>query len=337
MAALRKQVINGPGIEALTQTEQSASTPGEHDVVLAMHATSLNYRDLITVKTGGRGASGGFVPNSCGAGEVVAVGDRVTRVAVGDRVAPLFFQKWLAGPPTAAGLGSALGGPIDGCLRDEMVLHEDGVSPLPDYMSFDDGATLACAGLTAWRGLVEEGNLRAGQSVLVQGTGGVSIFALQFAKMFGAEVIATSSSDEKLERARALGADHTINYRETPNWAARARELTGGAGVDHIVEVGGADTLQQSIQAVALAGHVHIIGVLSGFVKDINVASIFGTNASFHGITVGSRLMFENMTRARALHRTQPVIDKTFTFEDSRAAFELMEAAGHFGKVVIRH
>lgn len=333
---MRAMIIGGEGIDKLQAGEKATERLGTKDIRIRMHATSLNYRDLMTVVTGARGNSG-LVPNSCGAGEVIETGAEVSRVAVGDRVTPLFFQRWLAGPPTATALASALGGPIDGCLREEMVLSEEGVLKMPDYLSYDEAATLPCAGMTAWRGIVEEGNLRAGETVLVQGTGGVSIFALQFAKLFGAEVIVTSSSDEKLERAVALGADHTINYRETPEWARRAREITGGRGVDHIVEVGGADTLQQSIQAVALAGHIHIIGVLSGYVKDVMVASIFQSNAKLHGITVGSRHMFENMLRAMSLHETHPVIDRTFDFDDSRAAFELMQQGGHFGKVVIRH
>ena len=331
---MRAMVIGEGGIEGLELVDQDDPVPGAHEVLIEMHATSLNYRDLGTVQYG---APSGLVPNSCGAGTVVAVGDGVTRFATGNRVVPTFFQKWLNGPPTATALSSALGGPIDGCLREQMTLHEDGLLHIPDYMSFDEAATLPCAALTAWRGLVEEGHLIAGQSVLVQGTGGVSIFALQFAKLFGAEVILTSSSDEKLERGKALGADHTINYRATPNWAEEARRITGGRGVDHIVEVGGAGTLQQAIETVALNGHVHLIGVLSGFSTDLNVAQMFSTNAHFHGITVGSRYMFENMLRAMTLRETHPVIDSRYEMSDARTAFTQMEQGGHFGKIVINH
>lgn len=334
---MKAMAIAGEGIEGLQETQRDAGVVGPFDVRVRMHATSLNYRDLMTVTHGSAQGATGLVPNSCGAGEVIEVGTDVTRFKAGDRVTPLFFQRWIAGPPTREALGSALGGPIDGCLREEMVLNEEGLVAMPDYLSFEEAATLPCAGLTAWRGIVEEGNLRAGETVLVQGTGGVSIFALQFAKLFGAEVIVTSSSDEKLDRALAIGADHTINYRETPDWARRARELTGGRGVDHIVEVGGADTLQQSIEGVALGGHIHIIGVLSGHVKDVMVASIFRSNAKLHGITVGSRQMFENMLRAMTLHKSHPVIDRRFSFDDSRDAFKLMERGGHFGKIVINH
>jgi len=332
---MRAMVIGEGGIQGLELVDQDDPVPGAHEVLIKMHATSLNYRDLITVQNGA--AKSGLVPNSCGAGTVIAVGEGVTRFATGDRVVPIFFQKWLNGPPTAPALSSALGGPIDGCLREQMTLHEDGLLHIPDYMSFDEAATLPCAALTAWRGLVEEGHLIAGQSVLVQGTGGVSIFALQFAKLFGAEVILTSSSDEKLERGKDLGADHTINYRATPNWAEEARRITGGRGVDHIVEVGGAGTLQQSIETVALYGHIHLIGVLSGFSNPLNVAQMFSSNAHFHGITVGSRYMFENMLRAMTLHETRPVIDSRYEMSDVQTAFAQMEQGGHFGKIVINH
>jgi len=332
---MRAMVIGEGGIQGLELVDQDDPVPGAHEVLIKMHATSLNYRDLITVQNGA--AKSGLVPNSCGAGTVIAVGEGVTRFATGDRVVPIFFQKWLNGPPTAPALSSALGGPIDGCLREQMTLHEDGLLHIPDYMSFDEAATLPCAALTAWRGLVEESHLIAGQSVLVQGTGGVSIFALQFAKLFGAEVILTSSSDEKLERGKDLGADHTINYRATPNWAEEARRITGGRGVDHIVEVGGAGTLQQSIETVALYGHIHLIGVLSGFSNPLNVAQMFSSNAHFHGITVGSRYMFENMLRAMTLHETRPVIDSRYEMSDAQTAFAQMEQGGHFGKIVINH
>jgi NADPH:quinone reductase-like Zn-dependent oxidoreductase len=331
---MRQVTINDRGIAGLAVTEAPDPTPGPYEALIRMHSTSLNYRDLLTVQTAGAHQPG-LVPNSCGAGTVIATGAGVTRVAEGDRVAPMFFQKWFAGPPTEAGLASALGGSIDGCLRDLMVLHEDGITKIPDYMTFEEAATLPCAALTAWRGLMEEGRLRAGETVLVQGTGGVSVFALQFAKMAGAEVILTSSSDDKLERGKALGADHTINYRTTPEWGAEVRGITGGHGADHIVEVGGANTLQQSIASVALYGHIHVIGVLGGFVNDVNVPALFRANARIHGITVGSRTMFENMIRAMALHEMHPVIDRTFPMDQVQDAFTLMEQGGHFGKIVI--
>ncbi len=331
---MKAMVIAGAGIDKLEIQEREPEPLGPFDLRIRMRASSLNFRDLSMVKSGG--GRPGLVPNSCGTGEVIETGAEVQRFNVGDRVTPTFFKNWIAGPPTVEGLSSALGaGRHDGCLRAEMVLNQESVVATPGYLSDKEAATLPCAALTAWRGIVEEGNLRAGQTVLVQGTGGVSIFALQFAKLFGAEVIATSSSDEKLERAVALGADHTINYRTTPEWAKRAREITDGRGIDHIVEVGGADTLQQSIEAVSLGGNIHIIGVLTGRVNDVAVSSIFRQNAKLHGITVGSRVMFENMIRAMTLHQTRPVIDQEFDFDDSRSAFELMERGGHFGKIVI--
>lgn len=216
-----------------------------------------------------------------------------------------------------------------------MVLSEDGVSKVPAHLSDEQVATLPCAGLTAWRALVVEGRLKAGDTVLVQGTGGVSIFALQFAKAQGAEVIVTSSSDEKLERAKDLGADHFINYATTPEWSKPAREMTGGRGVDHIIEVGGANTFSESLKAVRLGGHISLIGVLSGFTQELSIPAMFGTNAKIQGITVGSRDHFEDMCRAIAVNGIEPVVDKTFPFDDARAAFDLMESGGHFGKIVV--
>ena len=218
--------------------------------------------------------------------------------------------------------------------RDQLVLSENGVSKVPAGLSDEEVACLPCAALTAWRALVE-GGLKPGDVVLALGTGGVSIFALQFAKAAGATVIITSSSDEKLERARALGADHTINYRTEPEWAKAARKLTGGRGVDHVIEVGGAGTFQQSIQAIRIGGHVAVIGVLTGMVKDVNVAAIFGANARVHGITVGSREQFEDMCRAIEAKSLKPVIDKRFPLEDAQSAFRAMRAGEHFGKIVL--
>ncbi|MCP5182086.1 MAG: NAD(P)-dependent alcohol dehydrogenase [Pseudomonadales bacterium] len=333
---MRKIVIGSGGISGLKLVDAADPEPGPGEVLVLMHASSLNYRDLVTVRQAGA-TTPGLVPNSCGAGEVVAVGDGVRRIAVGDRVAPMFFQKWVDGRITPEARGSTLGGPIDGCLRDLMVLNEEGVTRLPDDMTFEEAATLPCAGLTAWRALVEEGNLKAGETVLVQGTGGVSIFALQFARLFGAEVIVTSSSDAKLERARALGATHVINYRQMPDWASAVRQLTGGRGVDHVVEVGGADTLQQSIASIALGGNIHVIGVLGGYVKDVDITQIFRSNGRIQGVTVGSRAMFERMLRAMHFNGIHPVIDARFPLENTADAFELMARGGHFGKIVIEH
>jgi NADPH:quinone reductase-like Zn-dependent oxidoreductase len=302
-------------------------------VVVDIKAATLNYRDLVTVtQPSGRTP---FVPCSDGAGVVSAVGEGVTRVKVGDHVASLFFQGWLAGDPTPQGLGTALGGALDGVMKQKALLSAEGVTPAPAGYSDEEAATLPCAGLTAWRGLVVQGQVKSGDVVVVQGTGGVSIFALQFAKAAGATVIATSSSDEKLERAKALGADHLVNYRATPDWAKEVRRITAGRGADHIIEVGGAGTFEQSLRAVRLGGKIAVIGVLGGFVKDLNVAAIFGSNALIHGVTVGSREHFESMTRAIDANHIRPVIDRRFPLDQARQAFECMRAGAHFGKIAI--
>jgi len=321
------------GIENLKLVERPDPAPGPGQIVVDIKSASLNYRDLATV-TASRGRLP-FVPCSDGAGLVSAIGDGVSRVKTGDRVAPLFFQNWFAGEPTPEKLGGALGGTLDGVLQEKILLSEQGVTQVPAGYSDEDAATLPCAALTAWRGLVLQGQVKPGDVVLVQGTGGVSIFALQFAKAAGATVIVTSSSDEKLERARALGADHFINYKSTPDWAKEVRKLTGNRGADHIIEVGGAGTFEQSLRAVRLGGKIAVIGILGGFVKDLNVAAIFATNATIHGITVGSREQFESMTRAIEAMGIKPVIDKRFPLADVRDAFECMKAGAHFGKIVV--
>lgn len=321
------------GIENLETIEKPNPTPGPGQIVVDIKAASLNYRDLATV-TAPKGRTP-FVPCSDGAGVVSAIGDGVTRVKVGDHVAPLFFQNWFAGEPTPQALGSALGGTLDGVLQDKVLLSEQGVTPVPAGYSDEEAATLPCAALTAWRGLVVQGQVKSGDVVVAQGTGGVSIFALQFAKAAGATVIVTSSSDEKLERAKALGADHLVNYRSTPDWAKEVRKITGGRGADHVIEVGGAGTFEQSLRAIRLGGKIAVIGILGGFVKDLNVATIFGSNAFIHGVTVGSREHFESMTRAIEANGIKPVIDKRFPLNQAREAFEAMKAGSHFGKIVL--
>ena len=321
------------GIENLKLVERPDPVPGPGQIVVDIKAASLNYRDLATVTApSGRLP---FVPCSDGAGVVSAIGEGVTRVKTGDHVAPLFFQNWFAGEPTPSALGGALGGTLDGVLQEKILLSEQGVTRVPAGYTDEDAATLPCAALTAWRGLVLQGNVKAGDVVLVQGTGGVSIFALQFAKSAGATVIVTSSSDEKLERAKRLGADHFINYKSTPDWAKEVRKLTGNRGADHIIEVGGAGTFEQSLRAVRLGGKIAVIGILGGFVKDLNVAAIFSANVFIHGITVGSREQFESMTRAIEATGIEPVIDKRFPLAEMRDAFECMKAGAHFGKIVV--
>jgi NADPH:quinone reductase-like Zn-dependent oxidoreductase len=274
------------------------------------------------------------IPLSDGAGEVIEVGPGTTRVKVGDRVAGCFFQRWPGGLPSADTQGSALGGTADGMLAQYVVLEEEGVVKLPAHLSYEEGATLPCAGVTAWNALVEHGKLTAGDSILVQGTGGVSVFALQFARLAGATVIGTSSSDDKLAHAKKLGAAHGINYKTTPDWDKAAVEFTGGRGVDQVVEVGGAGTMAKSLGAIRAGGKVSMIGVLTG-AADLNPMLIMGKRANVQGISVGSTQMFEAMNRAISAGGLKPVIDKVFGFDETPAAFKYLQSAQHFGKIVI--
>lgn len=331
---MRAMVLDGgTGLDHLKAVDRPAPKAGPGEVVVRLRAASINYRDLATV-TATAAPRLPLVPLSDGAGLVEEVGAGVTRVKPGDLVMPGFFPHWLSGPPIPSAL-AALGGVLDGVAAEAIAIPADGVSRAPAGYDAAEAATLPCAAVTAWRGLIVEGRLMAGQTVLVQGTGGVSIFALQFAKLAGARVIVTSSSDEKLARAKAMGADGLINYRATPDWAKAARELTGGRGVDQVVEVGGAETFPQSIAACAYGGHIAVIGVLSGFVKDLNVAQIFARNLKISGVTVGSREHVEQMVRAIEVGGLKPVIDRRFPLEALPEALALMQAGGHFGKVVI--
>lgn len=329
------QVAGEWAIDAMELVEQPEPSPGPGQIVVRMRAASLNYRDLLTVEGKGGSYKLPFIPFSDGAGEVAALGEGVSRVAVGDRVCPMFFQSWFDGRPSAGNRRLALGGTRPGVLQEWMVLDAEGVSRFPSHLTFEQAATLPCAALTAWRALFEEARLRPGDTVLVQGTGGVSIFALQFAKLTGAAVIVTSSSDDKLERAKALGADHTINYRSVPQWGKAAADWAGG-GVDHIVEVGGTDTLQQSIEAAKVGGTILVIGVLSGFSQKILIPSIFGKNLHVIGLSVGSRKMFENMVAALGRNHIKPVVDRTVAFDAVPEALRLMQQGGHVGKIVVQ-
>jgi NADPH:quinone reductase-like Zn-dependent oxidoreductase len=301
-----------------------------------VRACSLNYRDLVVSKGGyGRAVKPPLTPLSDGAGEVVEVGEGVTRVKPGDRVAAIFMQGWLDGAPDDANAATALGGAVDGMLAEQVCLDAAGLVRFPDYLSFEEAATLPCAAVTAWHSLFESGGLQPGQSVLVQGTGGVSIFALQFAKMAGARVIATSSSDRKLERLRGMGADAVVNYRTSPDWDRAAKEFTGGMGVDHVIEVGGAGTLPISLKAVRRGGHIALIGVLGG-AGEIDPRFIFLKQVKMQGIYVGSRQMFEDMNRALTASGVRPVVDRVFGFEEVREAMAYLESGAHFGKVCVR-
>jgi len=329
------QIPTAGDIANLRLAEAPIPVPGPGQVLLRIRACSLNYRDLAIIR--GQYMLGplpaGLVPLSDGAGEVVAVGDGVTRVAVGDRVAGIFMQAWLGGGMEPEHGLSALGGALHGLLSEYAVLDQSGLVHIPAHLSFEEAATLPCAAVTAWHALFGLQPIAPGQTVLVLGTGGVSIFALQFAKAAGARVIATSSSDEKLARVRALGADATINYRHCEDWNGRVRELTGGRGVDHVVEVGGPGTLQRSILSARLGGVVTLIGVLS--YGEVNPLTILAGHVTVRGLLVGSRQHFEAMNRAIAQTGLRPVIDRVFPFEQAEAAYRHLEGATHMGKVVI--
>ena len=325
------------GLEGLELVDRPRPRPGDYEVVVRIRAVSLNYRDLIVMRGQyERNPQTGRVPLSDGAGEVISVGSAVTRFKIGDRVAGCFFQGWSSGRFRADMHRTALGGPIDGVLGEEVKLREEGVVHLPDGYSFEEGATLPCAAVTAWQSLIVRGQLVPGETVLLLGTGGVSIFGLQIAKAAGAKVIITSSSDEKLDRARKLGADAVINYQSTPDWGKAAVRLAGGDGVDHVVEVGGAGTFPQSVRACRFGGKIGLIGILTGREAASEIFPIVTKGAAVFGIYVGSREMFEAMNRALEQTKIRPVIDKVFPFKAAGEAYEHMASGSHFGKVVIR-
>jgi NADPH:quinone reductase-like Zn-dependent oxidoreductase len=304
-----------------------------------MKAASLNYRDLLVPGRGYGSFTGELplIPISDGVGEVAEIGTGVTRVQVGDRVCPCFHQGWIAGAPDLERLTRTLGGPLDGAMADLMCLSEGGVVKVPAYLSDVEAATLPCAALTAWSAIVTYGELRPGSRVLVQGTGGVALFALQFAKLLGAHVTIISSSDEKIARAKKLGADAAINYTGTPEWARATREITGGRGYDHIVELGGEKTLPQSLRCVRPGGTLSMIGVLSGGMLAAPLGLVVTRQVRLQGITVGHRDGFEAMMRAIDQHRLQPVVDQVFAFEALKEAMAYLKSGVHFGKICIRH
>jgi NADPH:quinone reductase-like Zn-dependent oxidoreductase len=312
-------------------------------VLIRVHAVSLNYRDLMVVK-GLYNPKMALprIPCSDGAGEVVAIGEGVNRVKVGDRVCGIFMQRWLDGSLTAEKSKAALGGDVDGMLAEYVLLGQDGVVPFPEHLSYEEAATLPCAGLTAWNALHYAGEpadpARPGDTVVIQGTGGVSIFALQFAKLLGAKVIGTSSSDEKLARVQSLGLDAGCNYKERPDWAKWVGEMTQGLGADRVIEVGGAGTFGQSLRAARVGGVIAQIGVLSGAstTDPVALTPILHKQLRVQGIYVGSRAMFEKMNASIAKTGMHPVVDRVFPFDHAREAFLYMESASHFGKIVIR-
>ncbi len=324
------------GLDGLVLVDRPQPELKAKQVLLKMRAVSLNYRDLMTLKgTYNPRMRMPQIPLSDGVGEVVAIGEGVTRVKIGDRVANTFFEKWVAGDLTEEGAKSALGAGRDGVFAEFVALDEEGVIHVPEHLTDEEAATLPCAGLTSWAALIAYGKLKAGDSILAMGTGGVSLFALQFAKLSGARVIITSSSDEKLARAKELGADDFINYKTTPDWQKEVLKVTNGRGVDHVVEVGGAGTFAKSLRAVRRGGAISLIGVLAGG-GEINLMPILMNGLRVQGIFVGSREMFEAMNAAISLHKLRPVVDKIFGFDEVPAAYAMMEAGAHFGKICIR-
>lgn len=322
--------------EGVVEVERERPEPAANEAQVRIHAASLNYRDLAIANADLTypGAELPVVPFSDGAGEVVAIGEEVDHLSEGDRVATPFAPDWLDGDYAPEKGARTTGGNIDGALAEYVTFPAASLTTLPDHLSFEEGACLSCAGLTAWRSLVEDGGLSAGETVLALGTGGVSTFALQFAESHGARTVVTSSSDDKLATARDLGADVTINYEKTPEWGDAVAQETGG--VDHIVEVGGAGTLQQSLDAAAPGGHVHLIGVLAGSEGRVHPGPILGKGLTVEGVMgVGSQAMFERMIDAMAATNTRPVVDSVFGFDEVREVYRYVDHGDHQGKVVI--
>ena len=326
------------GMENLVAGERPEPKPGAGEVTVRFHAASLNFRDVMFAR-GVYNPRAKFpaVPLSDGAGEVVEVGPGVTRWRVGDRLCPIFMQGWIEGPATAEKNKTSLGGggEYDGVLRERGVFREEALVRIPEGLSYEEAATLPCAAVTAWHALSIFGKVQPGETVLTMGTGGVSMFALQFAKAAGARVIATSSDDAKLARVREMGADETLNYKTTPDWEKEVMRLTGGVGVDHVVEIGGAGTLNKSVASARVGGKVALIGVLTE--GAFNPIAVLMKSVSLQGIFVGSREMFEGMNRAIGVNKIKPVIDRVFGFDEVRGALEYMASGRHFGKIVIRY
>ena len=332
------QIENDWGFDNLNLSSRPTPTVADDEVLLAMRAASLNARDLIVPERGYGRATGELplIPVSDGVGEVVEVGKNVTRVEVGDRVCPTYFQNWVSGQPQPANFASSLGGPLDGVMAEYLCLKEQGVVKVPDYLSDHEAATLPCAALTAWSALVTHGQVQKNDKVLIQGTGGVALFSLSFAKLLGAHITVISSSDEKLQRVRDMGADETINYSTTPEWAKASRDITKETGgYDHIIELGGEKTLDQSLRAIKPAGTISLIGVLSGLAMDASLGAVVTRQIRLQGITVGHRDGFEAMLTSMQQHQIKPVTGEVFAFEDLKAAMDSLRQGGHFGKIMI--
>jgi len=323
------------GVDKVVIVDRERPTPGSGQVLVRLRAVSLNYRDLMVIK-------GQYnprmrlpaVPFSDGAGEVVDAGEGAGRFKSGDRVCGTFMPAWISGEVDETKAKSALGAGVDGVGSEYVVFNESALVEIPKHLSFEEAATLPCAGVTAWNALVTTGHLRPEETVLLQGTGGVSMFALQFAQLMKARVIAMSSSDAKLARVREMGIADTINYRAVPDWDKLVREMTNGRGVDHVIEVGGAETLPKSLKAVRMGGTISLIGVLSG-AGEVNFVPIFMRSIRLQGIFVGSREMFEDMNRAITMHELRPIVDRVFPIDEIRDALHYMESGSHFGKICL--
>jgi len=324
------------GFDNLVETDRPRPEAGPGEVVMRVSAVSPNYRDLLMI----RGMYNPnqklpLVPFSDAVGDVIEVGDGVERFETGDRICPIFSRNWIAGRPTLDRLKTALGGPLDGTLQEFVAVPAESAVAAPENLSDPEASTLTCAGLTAWNAVAEQGDVQAGDTLATLGTGGVSSFACLFGEALGAEVIITSSSDAKLERMRELGADYGINYEANPEWGDEIKAWTDGVGADHIVEVGGAETLRQSVNGVRIGGHISLIGVLSGHIEDFMVTPVLMQNIRIQGVLVGNREMFENMNRAIEANDVHPVVDEVFGFDDVHGALEYMAAGKHIGNIAI--
>ena len=328
---------NGNGYRLVLKENVPVPELQAHQVLVRVHAASLNHRDVYILQGLYPGGDmSGHVPLSDGAGEVIAVGPQVSRFKIGDRVVGTFFLSWIDGKVSPAYFPTGRGATVDGMLSEKMIANEESLLPIPAHLSYEEASTLPCAGVTAWNGLFTRGRMTSGEYVLLEGTGGVSIFGLQFAVAAGAKPIITSSSDAKLARAKALGAVGTVNYRKVPDWQVTVRSLTNDVGVSQVLEVGGKNTLPRAVQALAFGGHIAMIGGLSGFIDNLEISSFLRSGASVSSIYVGSRADFAAMNAFISKHKIKPVVDKVFSFDDTPAAYQYMESGKHFGKIVIR-
>ena len=324
----------GGGYDKVTIGTRTAKDPQAGEITVRLHANSLNYHDFAVV-SGMWGPAEPRIPMADGAGVVTAVGDGVSEFSVGDYVVSTFFPTWISGEPNVEGFATTPGDGVDGYARETVTASTNAFTLAPKGWTHTEASTLTTAALTAWRALMSDGGLKPGDTVLTQGTGGVSIFALQFAKMAGASVIATSSSDEKLDRLKTLGADYLINYRKQPNWGALAREMTGGRGVDHVIEVGGPATLDQSMQAARVGAHISVIGILTGLGGEVSIVNALIKQLRMQGLIVGNRTQQQEMVKAIDTNNMRPIIDRTFPLENIVEAFQYQETNQHFGKICL--